>query len=112
MPRYVSVKLTSTVKERLEKYARNRGLTLSAAVSQLLETKAVIEELSELRRLLEIQNQLLNEQNQLLKKMLNEGSVKKIEEHRESEKQHEEEGLPSFAAGNPWIGVLSQRRHS
>ncbi len=108
--RYASVKLLTSVKERLEAYARPRGLTLSAAIDRLLVEeglKVLLErqlgELREIRRLLEEQNRELRAIRLVL-----EGGKDEVSGKEESFSRKDAD-IPSFVAGNPWLEVLSRR---
>lgn len=113
--KYASVKLTKEVEERLEAYARPRGLTLSAAIDRLLVEEGLrlllerqLEELEEIRKLLEEQNRELR----AIRLVLERGEEDRVEEVSSKEKSVSREDLadmPSFIAGNPWLEVLSRR---
>jgi len=105
---YTTIKVPRELKERLEEYARPKGLTLSGAIDQLLSEGSLKEELREIR-------ELLREQNRLLRQILEELKRKEIREftkvEREKEEVREEAGeeLPSFVVGNPWVKVISEK---
>ena len=116
--RYASVKLTKEVKERLEAYARPRGLTLSAAIDRLLVEEGLrmllerqIEEMREIRRLLEEQNRELRAIRSVLERGGRDGSETNGGASKgEGSVAGEDSGdVPSFVAGNPWLEVLSRR---
>lgn len=112
MSRYASIKVLVEVKERLEEYARPRGLTLSAAISELLDRADTLSALRELRELLEEQNRLLREQVGLLRALLDAvkaGGVATVAVEP-PEASTEDLELPSFAVGNPWLELLSKGR--
>ena len=56
---YTTIKVSKQVKERLDRYARVRGLTLAGAVDRLLSEEEVREELEEIKQLLKEQNEIL-----------------------------------------------------
>ena len=103
---YTTVKLSRELKERLEDYARGRGLTLAGAVADLLDRAETLAVLEDIRGLLEEQNQLLRrlleavEAGSLASPGVSEGSPEPAET---------EEPLPSFAEGNPWLEVIARR---
>ena len=103
---YTTVKLSRKLKERLEEYARSRGLTFSAAIDSLLEREGLREELKEIKDLLSEQNRLLREILEELRKM----KVKEVATEEEEEVyKGVVEDVPSFVRDNPWVEVLAAR---
>ena len=100
MAEYTTIKVSRSIKEKLEAYARTRGLSLAAAVNQLLEEQRVLEELAEIKRLLEEQNRLLAE----IRELLRSGQPSVL-----SEAPGEPE-LPSWVRDNPWLKILENKR--
>ena len=116
--KYITMKITQSVKAKLDEYAKARGLSLSAAVNSLLEKAAEEDKLGELLAEIRRQNALLEEQVELLKKNnhLLEALIAAISAaskvavaappQPEEEKEESEEELPSFVRGNPWLKVI------
>jgi len=105
--KYSTIKILTTVKTRLEDYARPRGLTLSAAVNELLDKADLLEVLLSIKELLEEQNKLLREQNALLRSLPLRPLPKAGAEA--STPEPEPLGLPSFVEGNPWVKIIASR---
>jgi len=96
---YTTIKVSRVVKEKLEAYAKPRSLSLAAAINRLLEERRILEELVEIKRLLEEQNRLLAE----IKSLLYSG-------HTESSVVSETPELPSWVRDNPWLKILENKR--
>jgi len=79
---YTTIKVSRSIKERLEAYARTRGLSLAAAVNQLLEE----------------QNRLLAEIRDFLRGR--EGAAAGVSS---------EPKLPSWVQDNPWLEILGRK---
>ena len=110
---YTTVKLSRELKDRLEGYARSKGLTLSGAIDNLLEKEELRNEIKEIKELLREQNRLLGEILQEIRKL----KVVSVEGGREVKEEVykevvEEVGgeMPSFVQDNPWVEVLVNRR--
>ena len=103
-----TIRVTKSVHSKLKEYAEARELTIGQAVGQLLRER-------ELARELERIEDLLKEQNMLLKQILRalkEGvprSTTKIPEEPSIPAEVSDEALPSFVQGNPWLNVISKR---
>jgi len=107
---YTTIKVSKQVKERLDRYARVRGLTLAGAVDRLLSEEEVREELEEIKQLLKEQNELLREILSVLRrkeitKVIEREKAPKKEERREEARKE----LPSFVVWNPWVKVISEK---
>ena len=107
---YTTVKLSRKLKDRLESYARSRGLTLSGAIDSLLEREELRKEIKEIKDLLREQNRLLGEILQEIRKL----KVVSVEGGREVKEEVYkgvvEEEVPSFVRDNPWVEVLINRK--
>ena len=101
---YVSVKVRRDVKNALTAYARARGVSLSAAIADLLEKTRLAYWLERITCLLEEQNALLKEILEALEK-----SKPAFPEPKPLEKPARDETLPTFMQNNPWLSVLSMR---
>ena len=96
---YTTIKVTREIRDKIEEYARPRGISLGSAVARLLEENNIVEELREIRRLLE-------EQNKLLRDAL---SGLRVNTNVSIEASGETIDLPSFLSKNPWMEVLARR---
>ena len=98
MGEYTTIKVSRSIKERLETYARSRGLSLAAAVNQLLEEQRTALLLERIAALLEEQNRLLAEIRDVLRGR--EGAVVEVSP---------EPKLPSWMQDNPWLEILGRK---
>ena len=108
---YTTIKVPRSVRDRLEGYARPRGLTLAGAIDRLLEENTILEELRGIRKLLEEQNRELRAIRSVLERDRgNRSGADVIAGKDEGSVSEEDSGdMPSFVSGNPWLKVLSGR---
>jgi len=97
---YTTIKVSRSIKEKLEAYARTRGLSLAAAVNQLLEEQRTALLLERIVALLEEQNRLLAE----IRELLWSGQPSVLAE------APGEPELPSWVRDNPWLKILENKR--
>jgi len=98
---YTTIKVPKPIRDKLEEYAKPRGLTLSGAIARLLEENKILAELKAIRELLE-------EQERLLRKLVDKRESNAFPE-ASTEAIVVDEDLPDFVSGNPWTAVLAKR---
>jgi len=103
-----TIRVTKSVHSKLKEYAEARELTIGQAVGQLLRERELTRELERIEDLLKEQNMLLKQILRALKEGVPRSATRILEEPSISA-EVSDEALPSFVQGNPWLNVISKR---
>ena len=95
-----TIRVTKDIRDRLAKYAKQRRVSMGAAIDILLREEKMAEKLGTVE-------ELLREQNMLLREILN--VLKNGNMAVEPEPSPSGGDMPEFVVNNPWLEILTGR---